>query len=124
MASLAKAFAKATSLSTKKPRAKLSPVPEKPYFNPLQTSPMNARPGLQLFAWGAGNFGQFGMGPDVLGELDKPKKNTWVEQHMQEGTFGEAGAGLEAIAAGGLHSLFIDEKGTVSSYIMIYIPLF
>jgi regulator of chromosome condensation len=54
------------------------------------------------------------MGPDILGELDKPRKNVWVEQHMQQGTFGDEGAGLEFIAAGGLHTLFIDEKGTVS----------
>jgi regulator of chromosome condensation len=110
--------------AAKKPRVKLSPVPEapaapvpqqKPYFNPLPTPPPKARPGLQLFAWGAGNFGQFGMGPDVLGELDKPKKSAWVEQQMQEGIFGEVGAGLESVVGGGLHSLFIDEKGTVSS---------
>lgn len=110
--------------AAKKPRPRLSPVPEtlpapapqqRPYFNPLPTPPQKARPGLQLFAWGAGNFGQFGMGPDILGELDKPKKSAWVEQQMQEGTFGEVGAGLESIVGGGLHTLFIDEKGTVSS---------
>jgi regulator of chromosome condensation len=87
---------------------------QKPYFNALPTPPPKVRPGLQLFAWGAGNFGQFGMGPDVLGELDKPRKNLWVEQRMQDGTFGEIGAGLEFITGGGLHTLFIDEKGTVS----------
>ena len=109
-------------LAPKKSRAKLSPVPEtvlapvlqqKPYFNPLPTPPTIMRPGLQLFAWGAGNFGQFGMGPHILGELNKPKKNVWVEQEMQKGTFGEVGSGLESIAGGGLHTLFIDEKGTV-----------
>lgn len=53
------------------------------------------------------------MGPDVLGEIQKPRKNPWVEEKMQEGEFGEEGAGLVAIAAGGLHSVFSDEKGTV-----------
>jgi regulator of chromosome condensation len=106
--------------ATKKPQAKLSPVPEapvpqqKPYFNPLPTPPPKARPGLQLFAWGAGNFGQLGMGPDILGELDKPKKNAWIEHQIQAGTFGGVDAGLESVAGGGLHSLFIDENGTVS----------
>lgn len=113
----------AATAAAKKPRAKLSPVPEtksarvpqlKPYFNPLPVPPEPRRPGLQLFAWGAGNFGQFGMGPDVLGELDKPRKNVWVEQKIQEGAFGDDHAGLESAVAGGLHSLFIDEKGTVS----------
>lgn len=53
------------------------------------------------------------MGPDVLNELTKPKRNQWVEEQMEKATFGEEGAGLESIAAGGLHTLFTDEKGTV-----------
>lgn len=54
------------------------------------------------------------MGPDLLGEFTKPKKNTWVDNAMEEGRFGDVpGAGFEAIAGGGLHSLFIDERGTV-----------
>ncbi|TFK71763.1 RCC1/BLIP-II [Pluteus cervinus] len=52
------------------------------------------------------------MGPDVLSELSKPKRSTWVEQQSQSGAFGGVGAGLEAVAAGGLHSVFIDEKGS------------
>ncbi|KAJ7752757.1 regulator of chromosome condensation 1/beta-lactamase-inhibitor protein II [Mycena maculata] len=89
-------------------------VPQsKPYFNPLPAPPEKKRPGLQVFAWGAGNFGQFGMGPDVLGELDKPKKHVWVEEQMEEGTFGEDNAGIETVAAGGMHSLFVDENGTI-----------
>jgi len=66
-----------------------------------------------MFSWGAGNFGQFGMGPDVLGELTKPRRNPWVEEQTEKGTFGGEGAGIESIAAGGLHTLFVDEKGTV-----------
>ncbi|KAJ7068538.1 regulator of chromosome condensation 1/beta-lactamase-inhibitor protein II [Mycena amicta] len=89
-------------------------VPQRePYFNPLPAPPSKTRPGLQVFAWGAGNFGQFGMGPDVLGELDKPKKHTWCEEQMEEGTFGEDNAGIETLAAGGMHTIFVDEKGTV-----------
>ena len=63
--------------------------------------------------WGAGNFGQFGLGPDFLDEFSFPKRNTWVDAKIREGVFGSEGAGLEAVAAGGLHTLFIDEKGTV-----------
>ncbi|KAF9054974.1 RCC1/BLIP-II [Hymenopellis radicata] len=55
------------------------------------------------------------MGPDVLGELDKPRRHPWAEQRMQDGTFGSEGAGLEALAAGGMHSLFVDESGTIWS---------
>ncbi|KAF9006522.1 regulator of chromosome condensation 1/beta-lactamase-inhibitor protein II [Cyathus striatus] len=87
--------------------------PQKPYFNPLPSPPEKHRPGLVLFAWGAGNFGQFGMGPDVLDELDKPKRSVWVEQQIEKGSFGEVGAGLESIVGGGLHSIMIDEKGVV-----------
>ncbi|KAJ7094518.1 regulator of chromosome condensation 1/beta-lactamase-inhibitor protein II [Mycena belliarum] len=89
-------------------------VPQsKPYFNPLPTPPEKKRPGLQVFSWGAGNFGQFGMGPDLLGELDKPKKHAWAEEQMEEGTFGDDNAGIEFVAAGGMHTIFVDEKGTI-----------
>ncbi|KAG7096713.1 hypothetical protein E1B28_004127 [Marasmius oreades] len=90
-------------------------VQVKPYLNPLPAPPEKARPGLQLFVWGAGNFGQFGLGPDFLDELDKPRKHTWAEQQMQDGTFGDEGAGLETVAAGGMHSLLVDEKGIIWS---------
>lgn len=56
------------------------------------------------------------MGSDVLGELPKPRKNAWVEEGIKDNIFGPDGAGIEAIAAGGLHTIFVDEKGTVSIY--------
>lgn len=96
--------------------AKAAPAPHvqtKPYFNALPTAPEKQRPGLVLFAWGAGNFGQFGMGPDVLHEVPKPKRSVWSEEQSEEGKFGEEGAGLESMSAGGLHTLLVDEKGTV-----------
>ena len=114
----------AKETAAKKPR-KLSPVREnapvqafnqlqlKPYFNELPTPPQKQRPGLLPFAWGTGNFGQFGMGPDVLEELPKPKRNTWAEEQMEDDAFGEGNGGMEFVAAGGLHTVFIDEKGTV-----------
>ncbi|KDQ64404.1 hypothetical protein JAAARDRAFT_145054 [Jaapia argillacea MUCL 33604] len=102
--------------TTKKPLLAPKVVPQqKPYFNPLPTAPEHIRPPCQLFGWGAGNFGQLGMGADLLDEYPKPKKNVWMEKKIQEGVFGEDGAGLEAIAAGGMHTIFIDEKGTVWS---------
>lgn len=60
------------------------------------------------------------MGSDELGEKDKMTRNTWIEEQIVAGTFGEPGAGLEAVAAGGLHTLFIDEKGTVRQ-IFVYL---
>lgn len=85
-------------------------------INSLPTPPEHPRPSNQIFVWGAGNFGQFGMGPEYLDEFDKPKKNPWFEKKIEEGIFGGEGAGIESIAAGGLHSLFVDEKGTVSYF--------
>ncbi|KAI6047503.1 regulator of chromosome condensation 1/beta-lactamase-inhibitor protein II [Pisolithus marmoratus] len=73
----------------------------KPYFNAIPSRQPPKRPAAQLFI--------------LLGEFSSPKRNTWVDQKISEGTFGSEGAGLEAIAAGGLHTLFIDEKGTVWS---------
>ena len=64
------------------------------------------------------------MGPDILGELDKPKKNLWAEQKIKEGAFGGEGAGFESATAGGLHSLFIDEKGTVSIFVYSLAQIF
>lgn len=92
----------------------------KPYFNSLPTPAAHPRPPNQLFVWGAGNFGQFGMGPDCLGEYSAPKRNTWVDAKIKEGVFGSEGAGLEAVAAGGLHTLFLDEKGTVRHSMLCY----
>lgn len=92
----------------------------KPALNPIPQPPEHTRPANQIFVWGAGNFGQFGMGPDHLGEFEKPKKNPWIEKKMGEGAFGDDEAGIEAIAAGGLHTMFIDEKGSVSLVSFIY----
>ena len=73
-------------------------------------------PPAQIFVWGTGNFGQFGMGPSFLDEVSKPTRNTWVEEKMAQGVFGSGpGSGIVGLAAGGLHSLFIDENGTVCS---------
>jgi len=107
----------ADEVKAKAPKEKPAPLPQsKPYLNALPVPSQPTRPSPLMFAWGAGNFGQFGMGPDVLGELSKPRRNPWVEEQIAKGTFGGEGAGVESIAAGGLHTLFIDEKGTVRWY--------
>jgi hypothetical protein len=94
------------------------------HFNPLPTPPLTARPALLLLAWGAGNFGQFGMGPDVLDSLNRPRRNKRVEAQIVKGTFGESGAGITAIAAGGLHTLFIDENEIVHLITCCYIAFY
>ncbi|KAI0319238.1 regulator of chromosome condensation 1/beta-lactamase-inhibitor protein II [Amylostereum chailletii] len=88
----------------------------KPPLIPIPTLPPKLEPAGQIFVWGTGNFGQFGMGPNLLDEFPKPKKNMWVEEKMGEGLFGPTpGSGIINVAAGGLHSLFIDENGTIWS---------
>ncbi|KAF5380523.1 hypothetical protein D9615_004510 [Tricholomella constricta] len=87
-----------------------------PYLNPLPTIPEALRPSAQLFVWGAGNDGQFGTGPsddELFVEKRVPKRNRWFMAQSVAGTFGAPGAGIEAIAAGGLHTMFVDENGTV-----------
>ncbi|KAI0796863.1 regulator of chromosome condensation 1/beta-lactamase-inhibitor protein II [Abortiporus biennis] len=106
----------AEKVTVVKKKAPAAPAhPPKPHFNALPTHAEHIRPAPQLFVWGAGNFGQFGMGADRLGEFEKPRKNPLIEAKIEEGVFGEPGASFEAVAAGGLHSLFVDEKGTVWS---------
>lgn len=115
--------AAAAATPAPKKAKRLSPVREaqaapehvqtKPYFNPLPTPPPKQRPGLLPFAWGTGNFGQFGMGPGYLSEISKPRRNAWAEKQIEENKFGEDHAGMESVVSGGLHTIFIDEKGTV-----------
>ncbi|KAI0628968.1 regulator of chromosome condensation 1/beta-lactamase-inhibitor protein II [Trametes polyzona] len=83
-------------------------------LNPLPAPPTHERPCWQLFGWGAGDSGQLGMGEEVLAiTLAKPRRNHYVDNLIEEGAFGGAEAGLESIAAGALHSVLVDEKGTV-----------
>lgn len=108
---------RSANLGTKaEPRlAKAAVKQQKEYLNPLPTPQAHPRPAPLLFVWGTGNAGQFGMGEDNLGELTKPQRNKLVEEMIQEGKFGEKGAGFQAVAAGGMSSLLVDEQGTVSS---------
>lgn len=84
-------------------------------FNNLPVLHPHQRPSLHLFVWGAGDAGQLAMGPDFFDQLDKPRRSAFVDDGIENDIFGEDEAGLEAIAAGGLQTLFIDEKGTVST---------
>ncbi|KAH9988058.1 regulator of chromosome condensation 1/beta-lactamase-inhibitor protein II [Russula vinacea] len=93
-----------------------TPSETEPPINAVPEFPAKMVPPAQIFVWGTGNFGQFGMGPSYLDELSKPTRNTWVEEKMSQGVFGSGpGSGIVGVAAGGLHSLFIDENGTVWS---------
>jgi regulator of chromosome condensation len=96
-----------------------TPSETEPPINAIPEFPAKMVPPAQIFVWGTGNFGQFGMGPTFLDELSKPTRNTWVEEKIAQGVFGSGpGSGIVGVAAGGLHSLFIDENGTVCSFLV------
>lgn len=110
-----KHIAHATATTTTSALAPPAPGPAHAHvpFLPLPTPPVHHRPALELVGWGNGDDGQ--LGKELKSGVDKPKKNRWMTQKMEEGAFGhEPGAGLESIASAGMHSLFVDEKGTVS----------
>lgn len=112
-AAAAKAVNAAKKADAPKKAAPKKVVAVEPPMNAVPSVPEHPRPATVLFGCGAGNFGQLGMGADQLGEYSKLTRNKLVEEKTKEGEFGGEGAGIESIAAGGMHTLFIDEKGTV-----------
>ncbi|KAJ8483049.1 hypothetical protein ONZ51_g4956 [Trametes cubensis] len=84
-----------------------------PGINAFPAIPQHYRPPLNLFTWGSGEMSQLVM--DYNQEISKPRKNVFVAEKIEEDAFGDDGAGLESVAAGGLHTLLLDEKGTIWS---------
>ncbi|KAG8898922.1 hypothetical protein FRB99_007062 [Tulasnella sp. 403] len=102
------------STGPKQPRlTKVLPPP----LNPLPGIPAPLRPARQLFVFGTGDMGQFGLGTDVLGEIKRPRLHAWFDEAVKDGKLGsEAGAGIEHVAVGGMHNLVVDEAGRVWSW--------
>ncbi|WWC71324.1 uncharacterized protein I206_105278 [Kwoniella pini CBS 10737] len=90
------------------------------FNNELPTIPPTASPHNALFIWGTGDMGQFGLGPDELDEIARPKLHSWFEEEIEDGKLSrdgkEGSGGLEAVACGGMHTLAIDEAGRVRSW--------
>ncbi|CAE6436863.1 unnamed protein product [Rhizoctonia solani] len=94
----------------------LPPV-KKPPFNPLPTAHAPIRPAMQLFVFGNGDMGQFGLGTAVLGDISRPRQHAWFKEAMEAGLLGTGpGAGIDALCAGGMHTLVVDEVGKVWSW--------
>ncbi|KAI0301584.1 regulator of chromosome condensation 1/beta-lactamase-inhibitor protein II [Multifurca ochricompacta] len=75
-----------------------------PPINIIPTFPTKMDPPAQIFVWGTGNFGQFGMGPSYLDELSKPTRNTWVEEKIAHGVFGTGpGSGIVRVWSCGVN---------------------
>ncbi|KAG8934737.1 hypothetical protein FRC02_009318 [Tulasnella sp. 418] len=101
----------------KKPAKEKAPAKvHPPPLNPLPGQKSHPRPPRQLFVFGNGDMGQFGLGTDTLGDITRPRLHKWFDEAVRNGTLGGEGAGLEAVAVGGMHSLVIDELGRVWSW--------
>jgi regulator of chromosome condensation len=82
-------------------------------LNSVPAIPDHPRPAYQLLVFGNGDSSQFGMGPNATGEYPRPRMQKFFKTASDEGRLGGAGAGVESLAAGGLHTLAIDEDGKV-----------
>ncbi|WVR09387.1 hypothetical protein IAU60_006454 [Kwoniella sp. DSM 27419] len=101
---------------TTRRRSSLGGIP----INRIPEVPAPASPHNALFVWGTGDMGQFGLGPDELDEIPRPKLHSWFEEQIEDGKLSrngkEGSGGLEAVACGGMHTLAIDEAGRVRSW--------
>ncbi|KAF8756548.1 chromosome condensation (RCC1) repeat [Rhizoctonia solani] len=70
-------------------------------------------PSRLILVFGNGDSSQFGMGPNATGEYPRPRMQKFFKTASDEGKLGGEGAGVESLAAGGLHTLAIDEAGKV-----------
>ncbi|QRV83856.1 RCC1/BLIP-II protein [Ceratobasidium sp. AG-Ba] len=107
---------KTASQSEAKPPARRGRPPRLPSvvvptLNSVPAIPEHPRPCYQMLVFGNGDSSQFGMGPDATGEYARPKMQKFFKTASDEGKLGGEGAGLESIAAGGLHTLAVDESG-------------
>ncbi|CAE6439291.1 unnamed protein product [Rhizoctonia solani] len=94
----------------------LPPV-KKPPFNSLPTARAPTRPAMQVFVFGNGDMGQFGLGTGVLGDISRPRQHVWFKEAIESGILGTGpGAGIDALCAGGMHTLVVDEVGKVWSW--------
>ncbi|KAK8854578.1 hypothetical protein IAR55_003317 [Kwoniella newhampshirensis] len=101
---------------TSRRRSSIGGIP----INAIPGVPPVASPHNALFIWGTGDMGQFGLGPDELDEIARPKLHSWFEEQIEDGKLSrdgkEGSGGLEAVACGGMHTLAIDEAGRVRSW--------
>ena len=87
---------------------------------PLPVSAQNLPKGSkrQLFVWGNGDMGQFGLGTEALDEIKRPRLHSWIEEKNKAGKLGEHG--IEMVAAGGMHTIAIDSRGYVSDHYLAW----
>lgn len=108
---------------------------EPPYTLPKDVDPSKeGNAPLSVFVCGTGDFGQLGLGVDVLSEVPRPRLHKWFEENSrlseakadgddkkeEEGADNKASSvpvlgkyGIEDLASGGMHSLAVDSEGKV-----------
>lgn len=94
------------------PFPKASAVPSLAFNFDLQ--PPSNNPSA-LLTFGTGNFGQFGLGPEVLDAIKRPRIHALFNELAKEGALGPNG-GIVDVDCGGLHTLVVDTEGKVWSY--------
>ncbi|KAJ1305889.1 hypothetical protein OPQ81_010609 [Rhizoctonia solani] len=104
-----------SQLSTASRRRGQPPKPKAPgtTLNSVPAIPEHPRPAHQVLVFGNGDSSQFGMGPNAMGEYPRPRMQKFFKTASEEGKLGGEGAGVETLAAGGLHTLAVDEAGKV-----------
>ncbi|KAG9095608.1 hypothetical protein FRC06_009628 [Ceratobasidium sp. 370] len=107
---------KTASKTEVKPAPKKAPATRKPRdvgptLNSIPAIPDHPRPAYQMLVFGNGDSSQFGMGPDATGEYPRPRMQKFFKTASDEGKLGGEGAGIESLAAGGMHTLAVDEAG-------------
>ncbi|TDL26079.1 RCC1/BLIP-II [Rickenella mellea] len=85
-------------------------------MNAVPLPAAHPRPPRQVFVFGTGDMGQFGLGTLVLDEIPQPRLHSWFESAAESGILGGPGAGVERICTGGMHTLVVDEQGYVWSW--------
>ncbi|KAJ7143469.1 RCC1/BLIP-II [Mycena filopes] len=100
---------KSRAKTTSKRARPASPPP----LNPIP-GPSRATKKQVLLVHGAFDAGQLGLGDDQEKEVMRPRVHPAVLQQVTDGSLGSVG--VESVAAGGMHSLFIDSNGKIWSF--------
>ncbi|PWN38779.1 RCC1/BLIP-II [Ceraceosorus guamensis] len=79
----------------------------------VQTGISSSSP-VQVFVFGTGDMGQNGLGEDALGEIVRPRLHVGFNEMNAQKEIGSLG--IEQIAAGGMHTLAVDNLGRILTW--------
>ncbi|KAF5351295.1 hypothetical protein D9758_008006 [Tetrapyrgos nigripes] len=64
---------------------------------------------VTVLVHGSPDFGQLGLGMDIIDEVTRPRLHKKIQELQERGQLGKHG--VEQIVAGGMHSLLVDSEG-------------